>query len=69
MTKPLPTIEQFCEKLARALVDTPTPRTAAKINRIIKFKEHLRVQDRRLLAGALRGLAKRAEQYAAKVEG
>jgi hypothetical protein len=65
----LPPIEQFAEQVARDLVDIPSSRMRDKLDALVKFKDHLSKSDRRLVIGALRGVAKRVEQYAGKLEG
>jgi hypothetical protein len=64
----LPTIEEFAEQLARNLMDQPTPRLRAKLEALIRWRAELREQDRRLLAGALRGFASRARDFAERVD-
>jgi hypothetical protein len=66
--KKLPPIEKFADQVAHELLELPTPRMKEKLEALIKYREHLRAQDRRLVAGALRGLANRVEKYADRVE-
>jgi hypothetical protein len=70
----LPTFEKFCEQVARTLVDilngvTPKDRRQLqKLQAIYRVRKEMRPQDRRLIVSALRDCAKRAEDWADKLE-
>jgi len=64
----LPPIEKFADQVAHELLELPSERMKEKLEALIKYREHLRAQDRRLVAGALRGLAKRVAKYADRLE-
>jgi hypothetical protein len=66
--KPPKDIAVFADDVAHQLLELPTERMKAKLEALIKFREDMRAQDRRLVVGALRGLAKRVEKYADRLE-
>jgi ParB-like chromosome segregation protein Spo0J len=67
--KPLPPINRFADEISMALAEAfPTPRWQDKLDAIIKYRVELGSAERRRLIGALRALAKRAENFAQKLE-
>jgi hypothetical protein len=68
VTGKLPTFEKFVQQVAGALVDTPTPRMREKLGALIQQREHLRAEDKALVADALRGILQRLEDWIRKLE-
>ena len=71
MPKPLPPAGKALPAFARALLNTPTPKTAAKIEAVTAVAAELREtnpKDMRMLVGALRGIAKRYNKLADRLE-
>ena len=55
-------------KLASRLAAVPTPALQDKLNQVVQCRADLPAKERRLLAGALRAVAKRFEQIADKID-
>jgi len=55
-------------KLASGLAAVPTPALQNKLNQVVHCRADLPAKERRLLAGALRAVAKRFEQIADKID-
>jgi|SRR5450631_2478666 hypothetical protein len=70
ITQAIPPINKFAEELALKLADAfPTRQMLAKIDALITHRADLSSKERRLLVGAIRALAKRADRLANKLEG
>jgi hypothetical protein len=67
---PLPPINRFADELATVIADVfPTPKMQEKLDAVIQYRNELNTPERRALVASLRGLAKRAEKLADRIEG
>ncbi len=65
----LPSIERFTEKLINRIADTMPSRTMrSQIDAVIRHRDVLSPKQQRRLVSALRGTAKRFDQFADRVE-
>ena len=68
--KAMPPVNRFAEELAMKLADVfPTAQMQNKIDDLTKYRADIGSKERRMLVGALRALAKRADRLADKLEG